>query len=89
MTQIKNGCDAVMKVSTGGGMGMSREERLRAAVTTSPEMASLNVGSLNFGIFPMAEKYAEWKHPWEIEPPFFGQLVFGVLGGVGADLGNL
>ena len=144
MTQIKNGCDAVMNVSTGGGLGMSREERLRAAVTTSPEMASLNVGSLNFGIFPMAEKYSEWKHPWEptflemtrdfvfkntfadleyvvkelgqghgtkfefecydlghlynlawlvdqgwIEPPFFVQMVFGVLGGVGADLDNL
>ena len=48
MAQIKNGCDAVMNVSTGGGLGMSRKERLRAAVTTSPEMASLNVGSLNF-----------------------------------------
>ena len=114
------------------------------AVATSPEMASLNVGSLNFGIFPMAEKYTQWKHQWEpeflemtrdfifkntfadleyvvkelwqghgtrfefecydlghlynlawlidqgwLEPPYFVQMVFGVLGGVGADLDNL
>lgn len=67
MAQIAGACDAVMNVSTGGGLGMTREERLRAAVTTSPEMASLNVGSLNFGIFPMAEKHSEWKHAWEPE----------------------
>ena len=144
MPKIKAGCDAVLNVSTGGGLGMSREERLRAAVATSPEMASLNVGSLNFGLFPMLEKYAQWKHDWEpaflemtrdfifrntfadieyivkelgqghgtrfefecydlghlynlawvidqgwLEPPFFVQMVFGVLGGVGADLDNL
>ncbi|MEV4017301.1 3-keto-5-aminohexanoate cleavage protein [Nonomuraea angiospora] len=58
MPKIKDACDAVLNVSTGGGLGMTREERLRAAVATSPEMASLNVGSMNFGIFPMLEKYA-------------------------------
>jgi uncharacterized protein (DUF849 family) len=94
MAQIKDGCNAVMNASTGGGLGMTREERLRAAVATSPEMASLNVGS-HFGIFPMAEKYSEWKptflghlynvawlidQGW-IEPPFLVQMVFGVLGG--------
>ena len=144
MARIAASSDAVMNVSTGGGLGMTREERLRAAVATSPEMASLNVGSLNFGIFPMAEKYTEWKHDWEpeflemtrdfifrntfadleyvvkelghghgtkfefecydlghlynlawlidqdwLEPPFFVQRVFGILGGVGADLDNL
>jgi uncharacterized protein (DUF849 family) len=144
MGRISAECDAVLNVSTGGGLGMTREERLRAAVATSPEMASLNVGSLNFGIFPMLEKYDQWKHDWEpaflemtrdfifkntfadleyvvkelghghgtrfefecydlghlynlawlidqgwLEPPFFVQMVFGVLGGVGADLDNL
>lgn len=144
MPAIRDRCDAVLNVSTGGGLGMTREERLRAAVATSPEMASLNVGSLNFGIFPMVEKHSEWKHDWEpaflemtrdfifrntfadlehivkelgqghgtrfefecydlghlynlawlidqgwLEPPFFVQMVFGVLGGVGADLDNL
>ena len=65
MRQIARSCDAVLNVSTGGGLGMTREERLRAAVATSPEMASLNVGSLNFGIFPMLDKYPTWRHDWE------------------------
>ncbi|WP_019544889.1 3-keto-5-aminohexanoate cleavage protein [Streptomyces sulphureus] len=144
LPQISARSDAVVNVSTGGGLGMSREDRLRAAVAVSPEMASLNVGSLNFGIFPMLEKYDRWQHAWEpeflestrdlvfkntfadleyivkelggehgtrfefecydlghlynlawlvdqgwLQPPFFVQMVFGVLGGVGADLDNL
>ncbi|MEL6279908.1 MAG: 3-keto-5-aminohexanoate cleavage protein [Pseudomonadota bacterium] len=144
LPRIKQSTDAVINVSTGGGLGMTREERLRAALTASPEMASLNVGSLNFGIFPMLEKYSDWKHDWEpaflemtrdfifrntftdiefilkelgeghgtrfefecydlghlynlawfvdkgmVKPPFFIQMVFGILGGVGADPDNL
>ncbi len=141
---IKQSTDAIINVSTGGGLGMSMDERLLAATTTSPEMASLNMGSMNFGIFPMLEKYDNWKHDWEpaflemtrdfifpntfktieyalktlgdghgtrfefecydlghlynvawfvdkglIKPPFFIQMVFGILGGVGPDLDNL
>ena len=141
---IKQSTDAIVNVSTGGGLGMTIDERLLAATTASPEMASLNMGSLNFGIFPMADKYDTWKHDWEkpflemtkdfifpntfktieyalkelgeghgtrfefecydlghlynlawfvdqgmIKPPFFIQMVFGILGGVGADLDNL
>lgn len=144
LPKIKGACDAVINVSTGGGLGMSREERLLAATTTSPEMASLNVGSLNFGLFPMLDKYSDFQHDWEpeflemtrdfifrntfadleyivkelgqvhgtrfefecydlghlynlawlldqgwIEGTVFVQMVFGVLGGVGADLDNL
>lgn len=144
LPRIKQSSNAVLNVSTGGGLGMTREERLRAAVRAGPEMASLNVGSLNFGIFPMLDKYKEWKHDWEpqflemtkdfifrntfadieyvikelgeghgtkfefecydlghlynlawiveqgwVKPPFFVQMVFGILGGVGPDLDNL
>lgn len=144
LPRIKQSCNAVLNVSTGGGLGMTREERLRAAVRASPEMASLNMGSMNFGIFPMLQKYQNWKYEWEseflgmtkdfifrntfadieyvlkelgeghgtkfefecydlghlynlmwvieqgwVKPPFFVQMVFGILGGVGADLGNL
>tara|TARA_B100000029_G_scaffold142494_1_gene137683 strand:- start:344 stop:1273 length:930 start_codon:yes stop_codon:yes gene_type:complete len=144
LPRIKKECDAVINISTGGGMGMTIEERLAAALTASPEMASLNMGSMNFGIFPLAEKYSEWKHDWEqdflastkdfifpntfktieyalrelgdghgtrfefecydlghlynlahvvdkgfVKPPFFIQLIFGILGGVGADPDNL
>ncbi len=141
---IKQASDAVVNVSTGGGLGMTIDERLAAATTASPEMASLNMGSMNFGIFPMLEKYDNWKHDWEpaflemtrdfifpntfksieyvlrelgeghgtrfefecydlghlynlawfvdkgmVKPPFFIQMVFGILGGVGADPDNL
>jgi uncharacterized protein (DUF849 family) len=141
---IKQASDAVINVSTGAGLGMSMEERLRAATDASPEMASLNMGSMNFGIFPLLEKYSDWKFDWEpeflgmtrdfifpntfatieyalknlgeahgtkfefecydlshlynvkwfvdqglIKPPFFIQMVFGILGGVGAELDNL
>ena len=141
---IKQSTDAVVNVSTGGGLGMSMDERLLAATTASPEMASLNMGSMNFGIFPLLDKYSGWKFDWEpkflemtrdfifpntfatieyalktlgdghgtrfefecydlshlynikwfidqglIKPPFFVQMVFGILGGVGADLENL
>lgn len=144
LPRIKQATDAILNVSTGGGLGMTREERLRAALRASPEMASMNMGSMNFGIFPMMAKYADWKHDWEpaflemtrdfifrntfadiefamkalgeehgtrfefecydlghlynlawvvdqgwVKPPFFVQMVFGILGGVGADLDNL
>ena len=141
---IKQATDAVINVSTGAGLGMTMDERMLAATTTSPEMASLNMGSMNFAIFPLLQKYTEFQHDWErpflemtedfifpntfktiryaietlgkghgtrfefecydlghlynvkwfvdqglIEPPFFIQMVFGILGGVGADLENL
>ena len=144
MPIIKQATDAVINVSTGGGLGMSMDERLKAATSTSPEMASLNMGSMNFGIFPLLQKYTEFRHDWErpflemtedfifpntfktiryaietlggdhgtkfefecydlghlytvkwfveqgiIKPPFFIQMVFGILGGVGADPDHL
>ena len=62
---IKQSTNAVVNVSTGGGLGMTMDERLLAATTASPEMASLNMGSMNFGIFPMLQKYTEFQHDWE------------------------
>ena len=141
---IKQSSDAVVNISTGGGLGMTTEERLAAAVSASPEMASMNMGSMNFALFPLLEKYKEFKHDWEqpflemtkdfifpntfatieyalknlgekhntrfefecydlghlynlkyfvdkglVKPPFFVQMVFGIMGGAGADLDNL
>ena len=141
---IREGCDAVVNVTTGGGLGMSFEERLAAAYRAQPEMASLNMGSINFGLFPLLQKYEHWQHEWEpaflemtrdfifrntfadierilrtlgeehgtkfelecydlghlynvahfvdrglIQPPFFIQMIYGILGGAGADLDNL
>src|SRR5690606_26087441 len=54
---IKQSTDAVINISTGGGLGMTMDQRLLAATSASPEMASLNMGSMNFGIFPLLGKY--------------------------------
>jgi len=62
---LKEKTDAVICVSTGGGMGMSTEQRATPVITFKPEMASLNFGSMNFSVFPVAEKIKEWKYPWE------------------------
>ncbi len=141
---IKAGSDVVMNITTGGGLGMSLDERLAAATTFEPEMSSLNLGSMNFALHPLADRYQEWKFGWEqeflrksagnifantfsdiqyiseklgkglgvrfelecydvghlynlahvvdngwIEPPFFIQTIFGVLGGIGPDPENL
>jgi len=65
LPRIKEATNAVVNLSTGGGLGMSLDERLAAARRAKPELCSLNMGSMNFGIFPMAEMYENWKHPWE------------------------
>ncbi|MGA1598733.1 MAG: 3-keto-5-aminohexanoate cleavage protein [bacterium] len=57
--------DAVINITTGGGQYMSVEERLQAPLRVSPEMCSLNMGSINFGLFPILEKRQEWQHEWE------------------------
>jgi len=65
LTGIKKASDAVICVSTGGGMGMSTEQRASTVTTFKPEIASLNFGSMNFSVFHVAEKIRDWKYPWE------------------------
>ena len=141
---IKQSTDAVVNITTGGGLNMTVEDRLQAPLVAKPEMCSLNMGSMNFAIFPLADRYKEWKFDWEepylrgtddfifrntfrdiariiellgkehgtrfehecydvghlynlayfvdrklIQPPFFVQIIFGILGGIGADMRNL
>lgn len=140
---IQQRTDAIINITTGGSPRMTVEERLRAAVRFRPEMCSLNMGSMNFAIFPAAKRIQHWRYDWEeayvrdsddfifrntfrdiayilgkltdcgtkfehecydvghlysvahfldrglIKPPFFLQMVFGILGGIGADLDNL
>lgn len=64
---IKQRSAAIVNVTTGGAPSMTVEERLKGAARFSPEMCSLNMGSMNFGLFPMADRYSEWKYPWEEE----------------------
>ena len=67
LPEIRAGCDAVINISTGGGHGMTLEERSLAARRFEPELCSLNMGSMNFGLFPVLERIKEFKHPWEPE----------------------
>jgi uncharacterized protein (DUF849 family) len=144
LPRIKQATDAVVNVTTGGGLGMSLEQRLAAPLAAKPEMCSLNMGSMNFALFPLADRYTRWKYEWEerylrttddfifrntfrdierilkilgeehstrfehecydvghlynlahfvdrklVRPPFFVQLIFGILGGIGAEMRNL
>jgi uncharacterized protein (DUF849 family) len=144
LPRIKQGTDAVINITTGGSSKMTLDERLAAPLAASPEMASLNMGSMNFALYPAAKRYKNWKFDWEepylldsddtvfrntfrdiekiyrrlgeghgtkfehecydvghlynlahcldrglFKPPIFLQLIFGILGGIGADLDNL
>jgi len=62
---VKRRCDIVLCFSTGGGAGMTTEERVRVVTELKPELASFNAGSINFGIFPALEKWKEWQFEWE------------------------
>ncbi len=64
---IKQRSNCIVNLTTGGSPFMSVEERLRPAATFQPEVASLNMGSMNFGLFPMLQRYSEFKHAWEPE----------------------
>ena len=65
LPRIKQSCDAVVNITTGGGQGMTLDDRLAAALRASPELASLNMGSMNFGLFPALGRYNEFQHEWE------------------------
>jgi uncharacterized protein (DUF849 family) len=141
---IKQSSDAVINITTGGGMNMTVADRLAAPLMAKPEMCSLNMGSMNFNIAGAAARPREWKHAWEkpylertvdhifrntfadiasiteqlgkghgtrfefecydighlynlayclekgfVEPPLFVQTIFGITGGIGADIQNL
>lgn len=144
LPQIKQSTDAVINITTGGSLTMSLDERLAAPRRASPEMCSLNMGSMNFALHPLADRYSNWKFDWEepylrasddfifrntfrdiariakelggdhgvkfehecydvghlynlahcldaklFEPPVFIQMIFGILGGIGADVRNV
>jgi uncharacterized protein (DUF849 family) len=144
LPQIKQATDAVINITTGGAPTMPVSERISGPLKLSPEMCSLNIGSMNFALYPMIPRVKKWKHEWEkpylegsvsnifrntfadiehiqqelgvgqgikfehecydvghlynlahcvdrgwFKPPIFLQLIFGILGGIGADLENL
>ncbi|CAN5537026.1 3-keto-5-aminohexanoate cleavage protein [soil metagenome] len=65
LPESKERTEAVVNITTGGGQGMTLKERTAAARRFSPEMCSLNMGSMNFGRFPIANRIKEFKYDWE------------------------
>jgi len=65
LPRIKQASKAVINITTGGGHKMTVDERLAAPLRASPEMCSLNMGSMNFGLYPMLNRYKEFKYDWE------------------------
>ncbi len=65
VTSIKGRCNMVICITTGGGIGMTIDQRVAPVRAFRPELASFNAGSINFGLFPMASKQKEWKFDWE------------------------
>jgi uncharacterized protein (DUF849 family) len=67
LPRIKSSTNAVINITTGGSPHMTVQERLRPAHHFQPELASLNMGSMNFGLYPMLERTREFKHQWEVD----------------------
>ncbi|WP_029617720.1 BKACE family enzyme [Pseudorhizobium marinum] len=67
LPRIKQATDAVLNLTTGGSPTMTVAERLQPALTFAPEVASLNMGSMNFGLHPMLDRYKKFQHDWEPE----------------------
>jgi len=65
LPRIKQSTNAVVNLTTGGAPYMTVEERIKPAAQFKPEVASLNMGSMNFGLFPMLKRFTEFKHDWE------------------------
>ncbi|MGZ6275986.1 MAG: 3-keto-5-aminohexanoate cleavage protein [Syntrophales bacterium] len=65
ITKIKSRCNIVICITTGGGLGMTTEQRVAQVTLYKPELASFNAGSINFALFPVIPRYKEWKFEWE------------------------
>ncbi|MBB5223172.1 uncharacterized protein (DUF849 family) [Amaricoccus macauensis] len=143
LPRIREASDAIVNITTGGGLGMRIDERLAAALWARPELASMSMGSFNFNISGAAARVPSFRHDWErpylestrgfvmsntfvqieaamrrlgavgtrfefecydvghlynlahcidrglVEPPFFVQAIFGILGGIGPEPENL
>jgi uncharacterized protein (DUF849 family) len=65
LPKIKAGSNVVVNITTGGAPTMSIQDRLQPALQLKPEVASLNMGSMNFGLYEMIPRVKQWKHDWE------------------------
>jgi uncharacterized protein (DUF849 family) len=91
---IKQSTNAVINVSTGGSLLTTIDGRIAPAMRASPEMCSLNMGSMNFSFHPLADRYDEWKYDWEEEyvrnsDSYIFRNTFADIAKVARELGDL
>jgi uncharacterized protein (DUF849 family) len=91
---IKQSTNAVINVSTGGSLLTTIDGRIAPAMRASPEMCSLNMGSMNFSFHPLADRYDEWKYEWEEEyvrnsDSYIFRNTFADIAKVARELGDL
>lgn len=67
LRELSERTDAVLNLTTGGAPTMTVAERIRPVIEFQPELASMNMGSMNFGLYPMLDRYKEFKHNWEAD----------------------
>lgn len=65
LPRVKQQSNAILNITTGGGLGMSMEERLAPSLWAKPEVSTMSMGSMNFNVAGVAEKITEWKYDWE------------------------
>ncbi len=65
LPQIRSACDVIVNITTGGSQTMTVEERMQPALQLAPELASLNMGTMNFGLYEMLPRQKSWQHEWE------------------------
>ena len=87
LPRIAAASDVVVNVTTGGAQTMTVDERLQPAVMLKPEIASLNMGSMNFGLFDMLPRYSAWK--WEWERPYLAGTEGGIFRNTFKDIGDI
>ena len=84
LPRIKQNCDAVINITTGGAPTMTVQERISGPLKLSPEMCSLNMGSMNFALYPMISRVKTWKHDWE--KPYLEGSVSNIFRNTFADI---
>src|SRR6478752_4300754 len=85
--RIRAATKAIVNITTGGSARMTIEERLKGPSTLRPEMCSLNLGTMNFGLYPMLDRPREWKHDWEV--PFLEATRSGMFKNTLADIEHI
>jgi uncharacterized protein (DUF849 family) len=87
LPRIAAACDVVVNITTGGSQTMTVEERLQPALQLKPELASLNMGTMNFGLYEMLPRQKSWRHEWE--PQYLAASEAGIFKNTFTDIAGI